>query len=101
MLREAIQLAGPVLTLVGVGLSVVGTYRLTKPYHAYDGRDLVASVLRAVRLAVMRASTVRDAEAETSAHIASLNREQRADSLVGIYQILPASSSSLQVRCSG
>lgn len=40
-LHTAFSIAGPLVTLIGVAVSVLGTYLLTKKYHPWTPRDYV------------------------------------------------------------
>jgi len=86
-LRHSIQILGPALTLIGLVYSIVGTYFLTRLYHAYRIGAFCAAVLHAV----WNISTFRPAEvfrlAKVTTMTGSVTAEDKARSLVGIYLI--------------
>ena len=87
MIRHAIQLLGPALTILGVLLSSWGTYRLTRWYHPFTAGGFWTTIGRVVILSFRGEILKLLKEAEIATIFASSNPEAKAESLLGVYYI--------------
>jgi hypothetical protein len=105
ILHASFSIAGPLITLIGVIVSVLGTYLLTKWYHPYTEHGFVDHLLESPLLAMIilqkqkpplpgeqpQTPSPQEIKAQKMlnkldgiAKIAELNKERRSISLVGI-----------------
>lgn len=105
ILHTAFSIGGPLITMIGVFVSVMGTYLMTKWYHPYTGQSFVDHIVESPMLAMVLFQKKREnipgeepqpeSAAETTAKklldkieriakLAETNKERRAVTLVGI-----------------
>jgi hypothetical protein len=84
VIRALIQVLGPVTTLVGVLLSVWGTYLLTRWYHPFGFLDFIKSVFQVTALFIARRRRRAIDVTRAAARFGDLNEENRAESLIGL-----------------
>jgi hypothetical protein len=105
ILHASFSIAGPLITLIGVIVSVLGTYLLTKWYHPYTEHGFIDHLLEAPLLAMIilqkekpptpgeeaQPSSPQEKKAERMlkkldgiAKVAEYNKERRSVSLVGV-----------------
>jgi hypothetical protein len=86
MMKTVIQLVGPLLTLIGCGLSIYGTFLVARSYHPFRAKQFWITILKTLGMTV----TFRVHKAiefiRLAAEIAT-NKEDRAVSLVGYFLI--------------
>jgi len=83
--RGLIQILGPVTTFIGVAISIWGTYLLTRWYHTFRPKDFLQVVFSAAFLVLTGRKEKALRFTRTTAKFGRLNREKRAESLIGIY----------------
>jgi hypothetical protein len=86
-MRTFVQIAGPLLTLIGVALSIHGTYLLTRWYFYLSGLGFLQTVLKFSWLLLTLRSSKAHEEVTFRGKMAESKRESKADSLYGIYFI--------------
>ena len=87
MIRHAIQLLAPLATLAGLVLGVWGTYLLTHLYHPFSSMGFSASIWRVTCLLARFNVGQIIREAKVAAKLASVDEEDRARALAGVYLI--------------
>lgn len=83
-LKALVHIGAPVVTLVGVAVSVIGTYLITQWHHPFDNTEFWKSVKRVLWLLV----TGRKRKAKEIVELASdlaIKNETLAVSLFGLY----------------
>jgi hypothetical protein len=83
-IRTWIQFLGPVTTLIGVALSIWGTYLLTKFYHTFKLLEFLASVCMIAFLFIVGKRQKARQLVLVATKFGKLNSEERAVSLIGI-----------------
>lgn len=87
MIRVWVQVLGPATTLIGVLLSVSGTYLLTRWYHPFKLKGFLGIVFRVTWLFITGQRDSAIQITRTATKLGRLNREKRAESLIGLYLI--------------
>lgn len=82
--REWLQLSIPVLLLLGIAVSIWGTFLLTHWYHALRGTSILAAIGSLLWYTLTFRPGRARAIAVTSVLIGQLNPENKAASLIGI-----------------
>jgi hypothetical protein len=84
VIRTIDQILGPATTLIGVLLSIWGTYLLTHWYHPFEFLDFLKSVLQVTTMYMFgrRDRAMKIVRAATK--FGGLNEEKRYESLVGL-----------------
>jgi hypothetical protein len=84
-LKDFLHLASPIATLIGLGISTWGSYRLMLFYHPFRGTNFWKSLRRLMFLTMtFRFKTLRQ-KIRVEAQLGKHKEEKRADSLTGVY----------------
>jgi hypothetical protein len=87
MTRGIIQIAGPVVTLAGILISVWGTFRVTRWYHTFSFADFLRCGVRVTFFVVTGQGESAVDLVKKVAKFGSLNEDRRARSFVGVLMI--------------
>ena len=84
--RDIIQLAGPAITIIGILLSIYGTYSLTSWYHPLKLGGFLFAVFKGTGW-VLIGEKAKALQVTKAAMRLGAKHERRARSLIGIYFI--------------
>jgi hypothetical protein len=87
MTRDIIQVSGPAITLVGIFLSIWGTFLLTRWYHTFDLPDFLKCGVQVTIFVITGQSQRAFDLIRAVTKFGRLNKERRPRSLAGLFMI--------------
>jgi hypothetical protein len=87
-MRSAIQILGPLTTVIGIVFSVWGTYLVTRSYHTFSFRELLRFTVEVALRFLRGKPNMARKEIRVVAQFADLNPEVLERSLAGLCFLL-------------